>query len=553
MTCFLALRGIALATVAVALAAIPTTAVAQTRSPDAAALLEAAFPADGPGASVVVMLGGRMVYVGARGLADLEARRPITRETAFRLGSITKQFTAAVVLQLVAERKLSLDAPLSRFFPDWPPPGAGATVRQLLNHSSGLQDYTKIPGFMGTERTARRLTTADLVAVIRAAPSVSAPGTRWEYNNGGYAMLGAIIEHVTGQPWHVQVVERIGKPLGLRSLAYADRDIADPGIALGYSRDGTAYRPSRGVHISVAHAAGGLVASAGDLARWAKALHHGHVISPALYREMTSPARLADGSTQPYGFGLRMREIRGLPALVHGGAGRGTDTDSAYIPSADLYVAVLSNTDDPATDPSTLVRRLAASALGKPLPIPVRANVGSATIAPLLGRYAGERGPDRFFTRDGGLYIGRGDEEVEVFAAGGDRFATADGLTWLTVTRKPDGAHVMDVDRVELASPLRVVRAGPVPKALMVAAGVLTSYVGTYATEGPVLNVAVTADGRLAIGPVGQPPAATRAISDVEFRIDGTPMGVVFHPEVGRTDRLTLYRGARELHGKRVR
>src|SRR5690242_9344618 len=118
------------------------------------AILNAAYPADGPGAAVIIMQRGRVIYRGGRGLADIGAHRRITADTVFRLGSLTKQFTAAVILQLVAEGRISLDDPISRFFPDYPQPGARATVRQLLNHTSGIQSYTGIPGWMAGEEPA---------------------------------------------------------------------------------------------------------------------------------------------------------------------------------------------------------------------------------------------------------------------------------------------------------------------------------------------------------------------------------------------------------------
>ena len=119
------------------------------------AILQAAYPADGPGAMVIVTRRGRVIYAAGRGLADLAAHRPINANTVFRLGSLTKQFTAAVILQLVQEGRISLDDPVSHFFPDYPQPGAAATVRQLLNHTSGIQSYTSIPGFMAGEGPAR--------------------------------------------------------------------------------------------------------------------------------------------------------------------------------------------------------------------------------------------------------------------------------------------------------------------------------------------------------------------------------------------------------------
>lgn len=542
---------------ATALAAIPPdAAVVQPAdfSREAKALFSAAWPADGPGAAVVVTRGGEVIYAAGRGLADLDTGRPITPDTPFRLGSIVKQFTAAVVLQLVDEGKISLDDPISRFFPDWPQPGAHATVRQLLNHSSGIQDYTKIPGWMLSEPTMRPNTTADLVAVIRSRPSVSEPGTRWEYNNGGYVMLGAIIEKVTGQAWHEAVVERIARPLGLTSIAYAASEEAGLSAARGYSEQDGRFQPSRGVHISVAHAAGGLVGSASDLAKWAQALHHGRVVSPVLYQEMIRPAVLADGSTETYGFGLRLREIRGRPALVHGGAGRGLDTDSAFVPAEDIYVAVLANTDDPPTDPAAMVRRLAALALGEPFPVFTRAEVDLPATEPLFGAYdAGDGHERRFFARDGKLWLGRGDEEVEVTPAGEDRFFFGpDGMAWFRAERQADGAHVLEVHPPETAATIRAVRTGPVPAALTVAPAVLRTYLGTYATEGPVLTVAMDGNGRLAIGPAGQQPGTLRPVSETEFRLDDGITRVVFHNENGAVDRITLYRGARELHGQRT-
>lgn len=541
-------------TVAFAAAAMTPAGAAAPRPADfktQADTLLRAYPADGPGAAVVVMRRGRVIYSAGRGLADVETRRPITPDTAFRLGSIVKQFTAATVLKLVAEGKVSLDDPVSRFFPDWPRPGAGATVRQLLNHTSGIYDFTKIPGWIGKNRH-RAWTTAELLAVFRDLPARAGPGEKWEYNNGGYVLLGAIVEKVTGKAWHEAMAERITRPLGLRTIAFAaPSDVGS--AALGYTDEGGRQTAVQLSHLSVAHAAGGLQGSVRDMARWAKALHGGRVVSPALYREMSRPARLADGSTETYGFGFRLREIRGRPALVHGGAGGGLDTDSVYIPSEDLFVAVFANSDDPAADPSILTRRLAALALGEPIPTFAKAAVDLATIEPLFGAYSGEGAPPmRFFARDGSLYLGRGDDDKEAFPAGDDRFFFGpDDLMWLRFVRRADGAHALEVHAPDTAAPLRAARTGPVPAALTVAAAVLNSYAGTYATETVTFTVSVDSAGRLTITQGVQSPFPLRPISQTEFRIDRA-MRIVFHPENGKVDRFTLYRGARELHGRRV-
>ncbi|MDP8914260.1 MAG: beta-lactamase family protein [Pseudomonadota bacterium] len=541
-------------TAAIAAAATPAMVRPADFKAEADVLLAASFPADGPGAAVVATRRGEVIYAAGRGLADLEKRRPITPDTVFKLGSIAKQFTAAMVLQLVADGRISLDDPVARFFPSFPQPGAGATVRQLLNHMSGIHDYTKVPGWIVRAGT-RPFTTADLIAEASKLGSKSEPGTSWEYNNTGYMMLGAIVEKVTDKAWHEVLAERITRPLGLRSIAYGPLGEPTPGIARGYTNEKGETQLAGSAHPSLGHAAGGLVGSSADLAKWAQALHHGRVVSPALYQEMIRPARLADGSTQPYGFGLRLRQIRGRLALVHGGAGRGLDTDSVYVPSEDLFVAVFANSDKPATDPSSLTRRLAALALGRPVPAFTRADADPAALEPLFGSYGGATGkPTLFFSRGGKLFLGRGDEEREVFAAGGDRFFFGPGeLTWFRLIRPAAGAPpAIEIHSIEGAEPERAVRTGALPRPVAVPAAVLQSYLGTFQTETLVLTVSPGENGWLTITPAGQPPMPLRPVSTTEFRIDRGNMRVVFHPENGEVNRLTVHRGARVLNGQRT-
>ncbi|HYI42625.1 MAG TPA: serine hydrolase domain-containing protein [Sphingomicrobium sp.] len=550
----LALAGVA------TLAVAPQIAIAQAApmkpadlKATADAIFNAAYSADAPGAAVVVTRGGRVVYESARGLADVEARRLITPDTPFPLGSIVKQITAATVLKLVEEGRISLDDPISRFFPDWPQPAAKSTARQLLNHTSGVEDYTKIPGWVANNRT-RSFTTQELLDLIRSLPAKTEPGTAWEYNNAGYVLLGAIVEKASGQRWHEAVAARVTAPLGLATIAPPGPAANATAVARGYRREGGRIEPVPPTHPSMAFSAGGLVGSARDLARFSNALHGGRLVSPTLYKEMTSPARLADGSTRPYGFGFRLQQLLDRQVIVHGGAGAGLDTDAVYIPSEDIYVAVLANTEDAGMDASTVTRRLAAAALGTPFPMFSRAEVDMRAIEPLFGLYKAVNGPAlRFFSRDGKLYVGEGDRETEAFAAGGDRFFFGpDDLKWIRLVRKQDGAHLLEAHFPNRAKAATAVRSGPVPPPFALPQELLRSYAGKYQTETLAVSVQLGADGHLTITPAGQNPLPLRPVSKTEFRIDGTPMRLEFHPENGKVDRFTLYRGARELHGKRV-
>jgi D-alanyl-D-alanine carboxypeptidase len=536
-----------------ALAGVPALAVPSDFRQRVEAEIAADWPADGPGAAVMVTDDGATVYSGARGLADVEARTPITPRTVFRLGSITKQFTASVILQLAAEGKLSLDDPISRFLPDYPQPGAGATVRQLLSHTTGIQSYTGIPGFMVEANTNRAYTTDELIAVFRDQPPPSRPGERWAYNNSGYVLLGAIIERVTGRPWHEAVEQRIARPLGLATIRYGVGEAEMPLMARGYSRGPDGVRPANRIHMSVPHAAGALLGSVEDLARWGQALHHGRVVSAEDYARMIAPTAMPDGTTVPYGFGLSNATVRGRRAIEHTGGIFGFSTDSIYFPDEDLYIAVFANSDQPATAPSLALRRIAAIALGDPYPRLTAAPVDTAAVEPFLGVYAlADRAERRFFLRGGKLYTRRtGGADLEVFPAGDNRFFYGpDSLTWFRLVRDSSGNASMEMYQDGEGPGVRSLRTGPIPPEAPAAAvprETLASYVGRYVTPRGPVTVAWGENGTLTVQPGNQPPRALRATSATEFGIEGVDARIVFHVEGGAVARLVIHQGGQEI------
>ena len=176
-------------------------------------LLAEAYRADGPGAAVLVVRGDEVLYRGARGRADVAAGVPLEPDDLFRIASVTKQFGAAGLLTLVDAGKVSLDDPLSKYLPTYPD-GGRITIEQLLNHTSGVRDYTSIPGtFDGPIR--RNVTTAQLVDYFRNEAPDFAPGEGWNYSNSGYVLVGAVIEAASGQPWYSYLDQALFKPLGM--------------------------------------------------------------------------------------------------------------------------------------------------------------------------------------------------------------------------------------------------------------------------------------------------------------------------------------------------
>ena len=524
----------------------------------AEAYVESAWPADGPGAAVIVTRGGEVVYGGARGLADVSAGRPLTVDSVFRLGSISKQFTAALVLKLAEDGKLSLDDPLGKFLPGYPEPAAGATVRQLLNHTSGIRSFTALPGAMSEAATSRVYTTADIIALIRDVPPDFAAGSRFSYNNSGYALLAAIIESVTGQPWQVMLEERITRPLGLATIRYGLDENAIADRALPYSPGPEGVRPAQEVHLSSASGAGGLVGSVGDLARWAQALHHGRVVNAASYAEMIAPTVLPDGSTVPYGFGLQRENLQGFEVISHGGGIQGGLTDSLYLPEQDLFVAVFVNSDRPQILPGMAARRLAAMAVGRPLPGFQPIAFDPAGVEPLLGVYApigGDGVEGRFYMRDGRLFTQRGEEpERPVLAAAGNRFFYGpNSPTWFEARRDSAGAVVMELHPNSSDQVLRLTRTGPVPPPPAVSRTVLERYVGRYELNGTIATIGLTADDRLTVQLTGQPVGPPlRTISANEFAGDSAGVRVRFEGEGPKATVIRSRYAGTEVTGTRL-
>ncbi|HEY3349555.1 MAG TPA: serine hydrolase domain-containing protein [Thermoanaerobaculia bacterium] len=289
-------------------------------SSDLSRLAEAAVK-DGrtAGISFVVTKGGVVVSSGAYGFADLENRVPANVDTVYAIGSLTKTFTAAAVLALADDGKLSLDDPLGRFVPSFQEPGRSATVRQLLNHTSGIRSMTSL-GPRYWAQSGREIEPADLVALFANEPSDFPPGTAYRYSNSGYVLLGLVVEKASGMPWGAFVAKRFLVPLGLSGTR--DGQTADlvPGRARGYSRTKAGgFENAWHVSLTQGYAAGALLSTAPDVAAWMRRLTNAQ--------------------------GVGVDTFAGRKRLFHGGGLPGFDAWAAHVPGDDLVVAVLCNTD----------------------------------------------------------------------------------------------------------------------------------------------------------------------------------------------------------------
>lgn len=317
------------------------------------------------GMSVAVLRGGDTLAMAGWGRADLEHDVRATAETVYRIGSVTKQFTAAAILRQVEAGRLSLGDTLRAYVPAFDPGGPPVTVRQLLTHTSGIASYTSLREFWEKART--KLGHGELLDLVEDEPMLFEPGRGHAYSNTGYYLLGMILEEVTRQPYGTHLRDSLLAPLGLdRTRSCARRPIV-PGRAEGYrTTDDGSLVDDDPLSMENAFSAGGLCSTVGDLVAWTRALHAGRVVSGTSLEAMTSPVELPDGPDTGYGFGLVVTEVEGHRRLGHGGSINGFASHLAHYPDDDLTVAVLVNTRDAPAE--QVGERIARKALGLPQP-----------------------------------------------------------------------------------------------------------------------------------------------------------------------------------------
>lgn len=297
---------------------------------------------NGVGLSIAMAKGDQVVFSKGYGKADLEFDVPVNAQTMLRIGSVTKQFSAAAVMKLVEQGKLSLDDTLDKLLPDYPATAKPVTLRQILQHTSGIWSYTNDGAFMARDASLE-LTPEQLVATFKDKPLDFDPGTKWSYSNSAYYLVGEIVAKASGRPYAQYVQEELFTPLGLTRTRYETNSEVVANRAQGYGFENGKLRNDRAIGADVPGAAGSLLSSAEDLVRWNIALVNGKVVSSESYRVMTTPGVLADGSPTGYGLGLGIGTFEGRPNISHGGGIFGFTSMLAYLPDEKLSVAVISN------------------------------------------------------------------------------------------------------------------------------------------------------------------------------------------------------------------
>lgn len=363
----------------------PLSAAARKKDGNNAVQLDQIFASltnsHSPGMAVLVRKNGRTVFDRGYGVTDLKTKTPIDARTGFRLASCTKQFTAMAVMLLVHDGKLRYDEPLTEIFPDFPAYGRSITIRNLLNHTSGLPDYEALMDQASQGQPSRwtadhQIQDAEVLKLLETEDHGKfTPGTKWSYSNSGYVMLGLIVAKVSGEPFEDFLHNRIFKPLKMRdTLAFVKGKNEVPRRAYGHSKQGEAFEETDQSATSATLGDGGVYSNLEDLARWDRALAHHTLLSEAEMQAALTPFKLPDGSaplwtsdpgdTDPqagkpvfYGFGWFLDPSNGRPRMWHYGETVGFKTAVERFTADKLTIVILCNRSD--IDAAALATRVA--------------------------------------------------------------------------------------------------------------------------------------------------------------------------------------------------
>lgn len=368
--------------------------------------------------SVLVAKGGKVAIEKGYGMANLELDAPNSPDTKFRLGSITKQFTSAAILQLEQQGKLSVSDTACKYFAECPDGWKAITIHQLLSHTSGIPSYTDNPDFMKPQFMRIPLTPSEILLLSKDKPLEFQPGEKWKYDNSGYIFLGVIIEKVSGEKYADYLKKHIFGPLDMADSGYDVSTLVLKNRAEGYRSISDGFHNADYLDMSLPYAAGSLYSTVRDLYRWDRALYTDQVVSKASRDKMWTPVK------NDYGYGWGISQAHNRKQVAHGGGINGFSTFIGRYPDDDAVVIVLSNNER--SNAGAIANALAGVLFGEQVDLPwdrKQVTVDSKILDRYAGTYQPESGKLTITNENGHLMIQpEGQQKLEALPASETEF-----------------------------------------------------------------------------------------------------------------------------------
>ncbi len=522
------------------------------------AVMTEVYKAGQPGAAILVKKGGRTILRKGYGMADLELGVPVEPDMIFRLGSITKQFTAVSILMLAEQGKLGLQDEITKFLPDYPTQGRKITVEHLLTHTSGIQSYTDMPEWLPLWR--KDLNLKELIGLFKDKPMKFEPGARWAYNNSGYILLGAIIEKVSGMTYEEFLDKNIFKPLGMSHSMYGSTERIIPRRVPGYEMGAKGFVNASYLSMTQPYAAGSLLSSVDDLAAWSDAVFAGRLVGKTWLDKAFTPYKVVNGESTGYGYGWFIADFDGHRSIEHGGGINGFTAYEMTFPEDGIFLSILTNSAVGGREPEPRAVKIARFVLGLPEPDRRTVPVAASDLAGLPGVYESEAKEDVSITAENGkLFFRRpGGPKREMLAAAAGGFIFADRPTRILVLRNEKGevTGLRGVERIGPAQVLkRTAKSLPSPKReIKVDPKIYDAYVGDYELAPNFIITIIRRDDRLISRATGQEEVELFPSSETKFFLKVVEAEIEFVKDAsGQVTGLVLVQGGQKMPAKKVR
>ncbi|MEO8147780.1 MAG: serine hydrolase [Bacteroidia bacterium] len=387
-------------------------------------IMNATYKANEPGAVILVAQDGKPLYRKSFGMASMELNVPNKPEYDFLIGSMTKQFTAVCMLQLVQQGKVDLKDDIKKYLPDYNTHGRKITIENLLSHTSGVPSYTEVEGF--EKNSMRDMSKSEMVGSFQDDSLLFEPGTDWSYSNSGFFLAGLIIEKVSGIPFEQYIQKNIFDILGMNHTYTGSHLRSTPGLVTGYElADSVNYMPASYFSWGWVFTAGYLISTVDDLMKWDEALYSNKLLEQKWIQKAHTSFLLNNGDKAKYGFGWALADYNGLNYVTHGGAINGFLSNAYRIPSKHLYVVVLSNNSS--VSPNDASTQIAFKVAGQPLEHPKAVALTTTQAKEYEGAYRMHRSGGRLITNSTKeemyRYIFYKDDSLYSLKTGGSKFA----------------------------------------------------------------------------------------------------------------------------------
>lgn len=482
------------------------------------AFLVKTYPANEPGAAVLAVKDGQVILRKGYGMANLELGIPMKPGMVFRVGSITKQFTATGIMMLAEEGKLSIEDEITKFLPDFPTHGHKITVHHLLTHTSGIRSYTGMPDWYPLMRKDMKV--QELIDIFKNQPMDFTPGERFLYNNSGYFLLGAVIEKVSGKTYEEFIDEKIFKPLGMKNSYYGSHSRIIPNRASGYEKEGKHFQNADYLSMTQPYAAGSLLSTVDDLYRWNQAVEAGKVISEESLKRMFTPTKLNNGKTQDYGYGWSLGTLFGEKLIAHGGGINGFVTYAVRVPEKNVFVTVLTNFPQRQPTASYVGQWITALLCGKQVKQKKAITLDTKILDSIVGVYKISKDESRTVTREGNqlFTLRTGSRKLPVFAESETGFFYKNSFSHFTIVKDKNGKVIKMVMHTQSGDEeaVKTDEAPSAPKAFKLDPAAYDAYTGTYGAAWFQVTVSRDKD-RLMTQVKGQPALEIFPESETKF------------------------------------